>query len=82
MQLASQRLEGAFTLLAVHVDHPDRVVASRRNSPLVVGLGEGENFLGSDVSGFIDFTREAIELEQDQVVTITADAVEISDFRG
>ncbi|MCG7421311.1 glutamine--fructose-6-phosphate transaminase (isomerizing) [Micrococcus porci] len=82
MQLASQRLEGAFTLLAVHVDHPDRVVASRRNSPLVVGVGEGENFLGSDVSGFIDFTKEAIELEQDQVVTITADAVEITDFQG
>ncbi|MDO5634335.1 MAG: glutamine--fructose-6-phosphate transaminase (isomerizing) [Micrococcus sp.] len=82
MQLASQRLEGAFTLLAVHVDSPDRVVASRRNSPLVVGIGEGENFLGSDVSGFIDFTKRAIELEQDQVVTITADSIEITDFAG
>jgi glucosamine--fructose-6-phosphate aminotransferase (isomerizing) len=51
MQLACQRLEGAFTLLAVHADQPDVVVAARRNSPLVVGLGEGENFLGSDVSG-------------------------------
>ncbi|VXB67433.1 glutamine--fructose-6-phosphate transaminase (isomerizing) [Citricoccus sp. K5] len=82
MQLVSQRLEGAFTLLAIHADHPDRVVASRKNSPLVVGLGEGENFLGSDVSGFIDFTRRAVELEQDQVVTITADSVEITDFVG
>ncbi|GGK50905.1 glutamine--fructose-6-phosphate aminotransferase [isomerizing] [Micrococcus flavus] len=82
LQLASRRLEGAFTILAVHVDHPDRVVASRRNSPLVVGVGDGENFLGSDVSGFIDFTKEAIELEQDQVVTITADSIEITDFQG
>ena len=82
MQLASQRLEGAFTLLAVHADHPGIVVASRRNSPLVVGLGEGENFLGSDVSGFIDFTKEAIELAQDQVVTITPESVEITDFHG
>ncbi len=82
MQLASQRFEGAFTLLAIHVDSPDRVVASRRNSPLVVGVGEGENFLGSDVSGFIDFTRKAIELDQDQVVTITADSIEITDFQG
>jgi glutamine---fructose-6-phosphate transaminase (isomerizing) len=82
MQLASQRLQGAFTLLAVHAEHPDRVVASRKNSPLVVGLGDGENFLGSDVSGFIDFTRRAVELEQDQVVTITAEAVEITDFFG
>lgn len=82
MRLAASELEGAFTLLAVHADQPDRVVASRRNSPLVVGLGEGENFLGSDVSGFIDFTREAVELEQDQVVTITTDDVAIINFDG
>ena len=82
MQLACQRLEGAFTLLAVHADQPDVVVAARRNSPLVVGLGEGENFLGSDVSGFIDYTRRAVELGQDQIVTITADSVEITDFFG
>ncbi len=82
MQLACQRLEGAFTLLAVHADQPDVVVAARRNSPLVVGLGEGENFLGSDVSGFIDYTRKAVELGQDQIVTITSDSVEITDFFG
>ncbi|WP_152273693.1 glutamine--fructose-6-phosphate transaminase (isomerizing) [Arthrobacter koreensis] len=82
MQLACQRLEGAFTLLAVHADSPDTVVAARRNSPLVVGLGDGENFLGSDVSGFIDFTRRAVELGQDQIVTITPDSVEITDFFG
>ncbi|MCC3290303.1 MULTISPECIES: glutamine--fructose-6-phosphate transaminase (isomerizing) [unclassified Arthrobacter] len=82
MQLACQQLEGAFTLLAVHTDSPGTVVAARRNSPLVVGLGEGENFLGSDVSGFIDFTRRAVELGQDQVVTITPDSVLITDFFG
>ncbi len=82
MQLACQRLEGAFTLLAVHADQPGVVVAARRNSPLVVGLGEGENFLGSDVSGFIDYTRRAVELGQDQIVTITADSVDITDFYG
>ncbi|MHA7153838.1 glutamine--fructose-6-phosphate transaminase (isomerizing) [Arthrobacter sp. TMN-50] len=82
MRQASQRLEGAFTLLAVHQDSPGVVVAARRNSPLVVGLGDGENFLGSDVSGFIDFTRRAVELGQDQVVTITPDEVLITDFFG
>lgn len=82
MRAAVNELEGAFTLLAVHPDQPDRVVAARRNSPLVVGLGEGENFLGSDVSGFIDFTREAVELEQDQIVTITAGEVAIINFDG
>ncbi|WP_291277747.1 glutamine--fructose-6-phosphate transaminase (isomerizing) [Galactobacter sp.] len=82
LQLTSARLEGAFTLLAVHADHPGVVVASRRNSPLVVGLGEGENFLGSDVSGFIDYTRRAVELEQDQVVTITPVSYAVTDFAG
>ena len=82
IQLASQRLEGAFTLLATHAEQPGVVVASRRNSPLVVGLGDGENFLGSDVSGFIDYTRRAVELGQDQIVTITPESVEITDFFG
>ncbi|PYG99549.1 glutamine--fructose-6-phosphate transaminase (isomerizing) [Arthrobacter stackebrandtii] len=82
MQQLAQQLEGAFTLVATHADQPGVVVAARRNSPLVVGLGDGENFLGSDVSGFIDYTRRAVELGQNQVVTITADAVEITDFLG
>ncbi|ALE06995.1 glutamine amidotransferase [Arthrobacter sp. ERGS1:01] len=82
MQLASQQLEGAFTLLAAHAEQPGVVVAARRNSPLVVGLGDGENFLGSDVSGFIDYTRRAVELGQNQVVTITANSVDITDFYG
>ena len=56
--------------------------AARRNSPLVVGLGEGENFLGSDVAAFIEHTREALELGQDQVVTITRDGVAVTDFDG
>lgn len=82
MQRACQKLEGAFTLLAIHSEMPGAVVAARRNSPLVVGLGDGENFLGSDVSGFIDYTRRAVELGQDQIVTITPDEVVITDFFG
>jgi glutamine---fructose-6-phosphate transaminase (isomerizing) len=66
-----QRLTGAFTLVVTHGGSPDVVVAARRNSPLVVGRGVGENFLASDVSAFIAFTRNAIELGQDQVVTLT-----------
>lgn len=82
MQRVCRRLEGAFTLVAIDGQDPSRVVAARRNSPLVVGLGEGENFLGSDVAAFIEHTREALELAQDQVVTITREGVEISDFDG
>ena len=74
MQQVVNRLEGAFTLLAVHEDAPGVVVGARRNSPLVVGLGEGENFLGSDVAAFIGHTRNALELGQDQIVTITPTA--------
>ena len=77
-----RRLEGAFTLVIADARQPDVVVGARRNSPLVVGRGEGENFLGSDVSAFIEYTREAIELGQDQVVTITPDDITVTDFHG
>ncbi|WP_110182880.1 glutamine--fructose-6-phosphate transaminase (isomerizing) [Nocardioides solisilvae] len=82
MQRVCRRLEGAFTLVALDGQDPERVVAARRNSPLVVGLGEGENFLGSDVAAFIEHTREALELGQDQVVTITREGVEVTGFDG
>ncbi|MFI6075943.1 glutamine--fructose-6-phosphate transaminase (isomerizing) [Actinoplanes sp. NPDC051343] len=82
MRRTVRRLEGAFTLLAIDVDVPDAVVAARRNSPLVVGRGDGENFLASDVSAFIEHTRQAIELGQDQVVLITPGGIEITDFAG
>ena len=82
MREVAARLHGTFTLLAVHTDAPDTVVGTRHDSPLVVGLGEGENFLGSDVAAFIAHTREALELGQDQVVTITPTEVTVVDFDG
>jgi glucosamine--fructose-6-phosphate aminotransferase (isomerizing) len=82
MRRVCHRLDGAFTLLAVDAATPGTVVGARRSSPLVVGRGDGENFLASDVSAFIEYTREAVELGQDQVVTITADGIEITDFDG
>lgn len=82
MRRVCRRLSGAFTLVAAHSDMPDVVVAARRNSPLVVGLGDGENFLASDVAAFIAHTRRAVELGQDQVVEIRPDAVTVTDFQG
>ncbi|MDN4471546.1 glutamine--fructose-6-phosphate transaminase (isomerizing) [Demequina zhanjiangensis] len=82
MRLVAARLEGAFTLLAVDSHEPRVVVGARRNSPLVVGLGEGENFLGSDVVAFIEHTRTALELGQDEVVVITPEGVEVTDYAG
>ncbi|MBD8506427.1 glutamine--fructose-6-phosphate transaminase (isomerizing) [Hoyosella sp. G463] len=77
-----RRLEGAFTLLFTHADHPGTIIAARRSTPLVVGVGKDEMFLGSDVAAFIEHTREAIELGQDNVVIITADDYRILDFDG
>jgi glucosamine--fructose-6-phosphate aminotransferase (isomerizing) len=82
MRTVCRRLEGAFTLVAVHADQPGVVVGARRNSPLVVGRGEGENFLGSDVAAFIAHTRHAVELGQDQVVDLRADRIEVTTFAG
>ncbi|WP_405017829.1 glutamine--fructose-6-phosphate transaminase (isomerizing) [Kitasatospora sp. NBC_00070] len=82
MRTVCRQLDGAFTLVAVHADQPGVVVGARRNSPLVVGRGEGENFLASDVAAFIAHTREAIELGQDQVVELRAEAVTVTDFDG
>ena len=82
MRRVCSHLEGAFTLVAIDARDPTRVVAARRNSPLVVGVGRGENFLASDVAAFIEHTRDAIELGQDQVVVITADTIEVTDFEG
>ncbi|MFF4381883.1 glutamine--fructose-6-phosphate transaminase (isomerizing) [Kitasatospora sp. NPDC001547] len=82
MRVVCRQLEGAFTLVAVHADAPDVVVGARRNSPLVVGRGEGENFLASDVAAFIAHTREAIELGQDQVVELRREGVTVTNFDG
>ena len=76
------RLEGAFTLLAAHEDHPGLVVGARRNSPLVIGLGEGETFLGSDVAAFVEHTRRALAVGQDEIVAIRPGVVEVTDFAG
>ena len=77
-----RRLEGHFTLVFAHADDPGKIIAARRSTPLVVGIGDGEMFLGSDVAAFIEFTREAVELGQDQAVVITSDGYRITDFDG
>ena len=82
MRSVCKQLRGSFTLLAIHSDQPERIVGARRNSPLVVGVGNGENFLASDVSAFISHTKRALELGQDQVVEVSPDAVIVTDLDG
>lgn len=76
------RLHGAFTILVIHEDQPDVVLAARRNAPLVIGLGDGENFLGSDVAAFVEHTKRAISVGQDEIVILRADSVEVRTFEG
>ena len=82
MRAAVKRLRGSFTLLAIHADAPQTIVGVRRNSPLVAGIGDGENFLASDVAAFIDYTKRAVELGQDEVVTITPEGIAICNLEG
>ncbi len=82
MRSVCKRLDGTFTLVAVDVREPDVVVGARRNSPLVVGRGDGENFLASDVAAFISFTKQATEIGQNQVAEIRAETVEVTNLDG
>lgn len=82
MQQVVARLEGQFTLLAVHAEQPGVVVGACHNSPLLVGYGDGEHFLGSDVSAFVKFTPSAAALDNDQIVTITEGSASVIDFDG
>jgi glucosamine--fructose-6-phosphate aminotransferase (isomerizing) len=77
-----RRLEGHFTLVFANADEPGTIVAARRSTPLVLGVGDGEMFVGSDVAAFIEHTRDAVELGQDQAVVVTADDYRITDFNG
>ncbi|MFM8752785.1 MAG: glutamine--fructose-6-phosphate transaminase (isomerizing) [Actinomycetota bacterium] len=82
MRSVCKKLRGSFTLLAIHSDAPETIIGARRNSPLVVGVGQGENFLASDVSAFISHTKKALELGQDQVVEVTPEKVIVTDTNG
>jgi glucosamine--fructose-6-phosphate aminotransferase (isomerizing) len=77
-----RRLEGHFTLVFSNADEPGTIVAARRSTPLVLGVGDGEMFVGSDVAAFIEHTRDAVELGQDQAVVVTADGYTVTDFHG
>lgn len=77
MRAVTEQLEGTFTLLVVSTESPNAIVAARRSSPLVVGMGDGENFLGSDALAFVEHTRRAVEIEQDQIVVVAASGVTV-----
>ncbi len=80
VRLATKEIEGAYAICVIHQDLPNTIVATRRNAPLVVGLGEGENFVASDVPALIQYTKKAMYLEDNQIVTLTPDSIKLIDI--
>ncbi len=75
-------VEGAYAIGVMHTDHPDRIVGARKNVPLIVGLGDGEGFLASDVPAILPHTKRVVILQEGDVADITADTVAISTIDG
>ena len=82
VQRAVRMLKGSYAIVAVHEDVPDRIVGARCDSPLIVGLGKGENFLASDVPAILDYTKEVIYLDNHDIVTVTRSGVSVTDLSG
>lgn len=74
--------EGALALVVSHRDSPERLVGARRGSPLVVGRGDGENFLASDIPAFLEYTKQMVVIDDDRVVEVTRDSVVVTDLEG
>lgn len=75
-------LKGSFAIAAVSADEPQKIVAARRQSPLVVGFGDGENFLASAVQALLDRTRKFIVVENEEIVVLTPEDVQVFDASG
>ncbi len=79
---AAKRLRGAYALVVVTKDEPDKIVCARNASPLVIGLGENENLLASDIPAVLPYTRQVLILEDDRVAVLTPDEVVVTDLDG
>ncbi|MDP3985069.1 MAG: glutamine--fructose-6-phosphate transaminase (isomerizing) [Acidimicrobiia bacterium] len=77
-----KRAEGALALVVMRLSDPDLLVGARRGSPLVVGKGEGENFLASDIPAFLEHTRRMVVIDDDRVVEVRPQGVIITDLEG
>lgn len=80
VRLATKEIEGAYALCVMHQDVPNTIVATRRNAPLIVGIGEGEHFVASDVPALIQYTKKAMYLDDNQIVTLTPSSYKVIDI--
>ncbi len=79
VQNAVKKLKGAYAFCVTHKSMPDRIIAARKNAPLIIGVGEGENFIASDIPAIIEYTKKAIYLSDNQVAEIKAESIKIYD---
>ena len=79
---AIKMLKGSYAIAVIHKDEPSKVVGARLDSPLIVGLGKGENFLASDVPAILDYTHDVIYLDNHDIVTLTKESVTVKDISG
>lgn len=79
VQNAVKKLKGAYAFCVTHKSMPDRIIAARKNAPLIIGVGEGENFIASDIPAIIEYTKKAIYLSDNQVAEIKTDSIKIYD---
>lgn len=82
VRLASEEIEGAYALCVMHFDCKDKLVITKRNAPLLVGVGEGEYFAASDVPAIIKHTKKAVYLNDNQIATLTPESLDIIDIEG
>lgn len=79
VRIATKRIEGAYALCVIHQDVKDTIVATKRNAPLVVGIGEHEYYVASDVPAMIEYTKKAMYLNDNQIVTLTPESMKLID---
>ena len=77
-----QRIEGSYSLVILCADDPSRIICSKKDNPLVIGLGKGENFIASDIPAIINHTRDTYILNDGEVAVVTKDSVRVSDLEG
>ena len=82
VQKATQKIEGSYALGVICKDYPDRLIAARKDSPLIIGLGNGENFIASDVPAVLEYTREVYFLDQNEFAVLYRDHVDLFDENG
>ncbi|URN85496.1 glutamine--fructose-6-phosphate transaminase (isomerizing) [Acetobacterium wieringae] len=82
IQIALQRMSGSYALAVLCANEPDKIVAVRKDSPLIVGLGDGENFIASDIPAILNYTREVYLLDNGEMAVLTADHIQVMNSTG